>query len=201
MKTEKEKMLNGELYVSFGDELFNERQHAKRVLFEFNNLHPDKIEERNQILKDLLGFAGENFFIEPPFRADYGSNIHWGHRTYANYNCTILDCAKVTIGDDVLIAPNVNIFTATHPINTSQRVSGLELAFPITIGNKVWIGGGTTINPGVTIGENTIIGSGSVVTKDIPANVIAVGNPCRVLRHLTEEELKIDKNLIANTYV
>lgn len=201
MRSEKEKMLNSELHVSFGEELFNDRQHAKRVLFEFNNLHPDKIKERNQIIKDLFGFAGENFYIEPPFRADYGYNIHWGNRSYANYNCTILDCAKVTIGDDVLIAPNVNIFAATHPTNTAQRVSGLELAFPITIGNKVWIGGGTTINPGVAIGDNTIIGSGSVVTKDIPANVIAVGNPCKVLRALTEEELKEDKNLVANTYI
>lgn len=189
MKSEKKKMLNGELYLSFGDELLNERQHAKALLFEFNNLHPSKIDERNEIIKSLFGFVGENFFIEPPFRADYGYNIHWGNRSYSNYNLTILDCAKVTIGDDVLIAPNVNLFTAGHPINVEERISGFENAFPITIKDRVWIGGGVTINPGVTIGENTIIGSGSVVTKDIPANVIAAGNPCRVLRPLTKEEL------------
>lgn len=185
--TEKEKMLNGLEYLSFGDELLNERQHAKDVLFDFNNLRPNRIDERNEIIKNLFGSVGENFFIEPPFRADYGYNITWGDRSYSNYNLTVLDCAKVTIGDDVLIGPNVNLFTATHPIDPIVRASGLELAFPIIIGNKAWIGGGTTINPGVTIGENTVIGSGSVVTKDIPANVVAAGNPCKVIKYISEK--------------
>lgn len=180
--TEKEKMLNGELYLSFGDELFGERQYAKEMIFEFNSLRPTQVEKRNAILKELLGSMGENVFIEPPFRADYGYNIEIGDRSYANYNLTVLDCAKVVIGNDVLIGPNVNIFTAGHPINTEQRVSGLEYAYPITIGDKCWIGGGVTINPGVSIGENSIIGAGSVVTKDIPTNSIAVGNPCRVIK-------------------
>lgn len=193
MKSEKEKMLNGELYLAFGDELLEGRQRAKSLLFEFNNLHPTKIDERNAIIKELFGSVGDNFFIEPPFRADYGYNIHWGDRSYSNYNLTVLDCAKVTIGNDVLIAPNVNLFAAGHPINVEQRVSGLEYAYPITIKDNVWICGGVTVNPGVTIGENTIIGSGSVVTKDIPANVIAAGNPCKVLRNLTEEEMKRSK--------
>lgn len=188
MKSEKEKMLTGELYLAFGEELFTERQHAKEELFKFNNLEPSKVKERNEIIKNLFGYVGENFFIEPPFRADYGYNIYWGNRSYANYNLTILDCAKVTIGDDVLIAPNVNLFAAGHPINVEQRISGLENAYPITIGDRVWICGNVTVNPGVTIGENTIIGSGSVVTKDIPPNVIAAGNPCKVIRELTEEE-------------
>ncbi|MGM9987966.1 MAG: sugar O-acetyltransferase [Bacillaceae bacterium] len=190
MKSEKQKMLDGDLYLAFGEELFNERQHAKRVTFKYNNLDPDAIEERNALLRGLFGSTGKNFFIEPPFRCDYGYNIHWGENSYANYNCTILDCAKVTIGDNVLIAPNVNIFTAGHPVSVEERVTGYEYAYPITIGDNVWIGGNVTINPGVTIGENTIIGSGSVVTKDIPANVIAAGVPCRVIRPMTEEELK-----------
>ena len=181
---EKEKMLNGDLYLSFGEKLFTERQKAKELLFDFNALRPSMLEERNTILKDLLGFMGENVFIEPPFRADYGYNISFGARSYSNYNLTILDCAKVTIGADVLIGPNVNLFTAGHPINTEERLSGLEYAYPITIGDKCWIGGGVIINAGISIGENTIIGSGSVVTKDIPANVIACGNPCRIIKNI-----------------
>lgn len=184
--TEKEKMLKGELYLSFGEELFEERQHAKNVLFEFNNLHPSEVEKRKEILKDLFGQTGENFFIEPPFRCDYGYNIYWGENSYANYNCTVLDCAKVIVGRDVLIGPNVNIFTAGHPICKETRVKGFEYAHEVEIGDFVWIGGGVTINPGVKIGENSIIGSGSVVTKDIPASVIAAGNPCRVIRKLEE---------------
>ena len=182
--TEKEKMLNGDLYLSFGEELFTERQKAKELLFDFNALRPSMVTERNTILKDLLGFMGENIFIEPPFRADYGYNISFGNRSYSNYNLTVLDCAKVTIGDDVLIGPNVNLFTAGHPIDVEERLSGLEYAYPITIGDRCWIGGGVTINAGISIGENTIIGSGSVVTKDIPANVIACGNPCRVIKNI-----------------
>ena len=182
--TEKEKMLNGDLYLSFGEELFTERQRAKELLFDFNALRPSMVTERNTILKDLLGFMGENIFIEPPFRADYGYNISFGNRSYSNYNLTVLDCAKVTIGDDVLIGPNVNLFTAGHPIAVEERLSGLEYAYPITIGDRCWIGGGVTINAGISIGENTIIGSGSVVTKDIPANVIACGNPCRVIKNI-----------------
>ncbi|WP_297438667.1 sugar O-acetyltransferase [uncultured Clostridium sp.] len=182
--TEKEKMLNGDLYLSFGEELFTERQKAKELLFDFNALRPSMVTERNTILKDLLGFMGENIFIEPPFRADYGYNISFGNRSYSNYNLTVLDCAKVTIGDDVLIGPNVNLFTAGHPIDVEERLSGLEYAYPIIISDRCWIGGGVTINAGISIGENTIIGSGSVVTKDIPANVIACGNPCRVIKNI-----------------
>lgn len=186
--TEKEKMLEGKLYKSFGEELLNERQYAKELIFDFNALRPTEIEKRNEIIKKLFGKTKDNFFIEPPFRCDYGYNIFIGDNFYSNYNCTILDCAKVTIGDNVLFAPNVSLFTAGHPVDSELRNTGAEYAFPITIGNNVWIGGGVIVNPGVTIGNNVVIGSGSVVTKDIPVNVIAAGNPCRIIREITDKD-------------
>ncbi|WMJ81786.1 sugar O-acetyltransferase [Clostridium sp. MB40-C1] len=186
--TEKEKMLNGKPYKSFGKELFKERQYAKELIFEFNSLHPNKIEKRNEIIKKLFGKTGDDFFIEPPFRCDYGYNISIGKNFYTNYNCTILDCAKVTIGDNVMFAPNVSLFTAGHPIHFEPRNAGIEYAFPITIGNNVWLGGGVIVNPGITIGDNVVIGSGSVVTKDISSNSIAVGNPCKTIRQITDED-------------
>lgn len=188
MKSEKEKMLSGEPYLSFGEELFAERQRAKELLHDYNNLKPSQVTERDTLLKDLLGKTGNHFFIEPPFRCDYGYNIEIGDNFYSNYNCIILDCAKVTIGNNVMLAPNVSIFTAGHPIDAEKRNEGWEYAFPITIGNNVWIGGNTVINPGITIGDNVVIGSGSVVTKNIPADCIAVGNPCKVLRPVTKED-------------
>lgn len=186
--TEKEKMLNGKAYKAFGEELLGERQHAKEMIFEYNNLHPNEIYKRNEIIKKLFNKVSDNFFIEPPFRCDYGYNISVGENFYTNYNCTILDCAKVTIGDNVMFAPNVSLFTAGHPVHFEPRNAGLEYAFPITIGNNVWIGGGVIINPDITIGDNVVIGSGSVVTKNIPCNSIAVGNPCKVIREITEED-------------
>ncbi|WP_028548012.1 sugar O-acetyltransferase [Paenibacillus sp. UNC451MF] len=186
--TEKEKMLAGKAYKASGEELSGERQNAKNLLFEYNSLHPNELEKRNHILRKLLGKTGGNFFIEPTFRCDYGYNISIGENFYSNYNLTVLDCNKVTIGDNVLIGPNVSLFTAGHPVHPELRASELEFAYPIHIGNNVWIGGGVIINAGVTIGDNSVIGSGSVVTKDIPANMIAVGNPCRVLRNITEED-------------
>lgn len=188
--TEKEKMINGGLYIPFGEELLEERQDAKELIFDFNALPPTEIEKRNDIIRSLVGKIGKDFFIEPPFRSDYGYNISIGENFYSNYNCIILDCAKVTIGDNVLFAPNVSLFTVGHPIDPEIRKTGSEYAFPITIGNNVWIGGGVIVNPGVTIGDNVVIGAGSVVTKDIPASVIAVGNPCRVLREISEDDKK-----------
>ena len=187
METEKQKMLSGKLYKSFGDELLNERQYAKEQIFLFNSLSPNQIEERNELIKNLLGKT-KKFFIEPPFRCDYGYNIELGDNFYSNYNLIILDCAKVTIGDNVLIGPNVGIYTAGHPLDYEIRNQEYEYAFPIRIGNNVWIGGNVVINPGVSIGDNAVIGAGSVVTKDIPSNVIAVGNPCKVLREITEKD-------------
>ncbi len=188
MKSAKEKMIAGELFLDMGGELFQERQHAKKLLHEFNLMDPTKVKARNQIIKKLFGKTGSRFFIEPPFRCDYGYNIEIGENFYANYNLVILDGAKVIIGDNVMIAPNVSLFTASHPLDPKLRTAGWEFSKRITIGNQVWIGGNTVINPGVSIGDNSVIGSGSVVTKDIPANVVAVGNPCRVIRSIKPED-------------
>lgn len=189
MTTDKEKMLAGEPYLAFCDELVRDRDRAKEVLYEYNHLRPSATEQRTGLLKQFLGSTRQQLLIEQPFYCDYGYNIHVGENFYANMGCTILDEAKVTFGDNVLLAPNVSIYTAGHPVNVARRVAGWEYAYPVTVGNNVWIGGNVVILPGVSIGDNSIIGGGSVVTKDIPANVIAVGNPCKVLRALTEEEL------------
>ena len=188
MSIEKEKMLAGKPYKSFDETLFRERQYAKDLVFQVNTLHPHKLEERNSILRLLLGATGNNFHIEPPFYCDYGYNITIGENFYSNYNCIILVCARISIGSNVLLGPNVALFAAGHPVHQQPRDEGFEYAFPITIGNSVWIGGNTVINAGVTVGDNSVIGSGSVVTKDIPANVIAVGNPCRVMRPITDDD-------------
>lgn len=188
MKTEKEKMISGKPYKAFGDELLAERQFAKEMIFDFNSLRPNQIDERNEILKRLLGKTKDKYFIEPPFHCDYGYNIEIGENFYSNYNLIILDCAPVKIGDNVLIGPNVSIYTAGHPLHYEIRNQEYEYAFPIIIGDNVWIGGNVVINPGVSIGENSVIGSGSVVTKDIPKNVIAIGNPCKVLRVITDDD-------------
>lgn len=188
MKSEKEKMISGKPYKAFGVELLAERQYAKEMIFDFNSLRPNQIDERNEILKRLLGKTKDKYFIEPPFRCDYGYNIEIGENFYSNYNLIILDCAPVKIGDNVLIGPNVSIYTAGHPLHYEIRNQEYEYAFPIIIGDNVWIGGNVVINPGVSIGENSVIGSGSVVTKDIPNNVIAIGNPCKVLRVITDDD-------------
>ncbi len=188
MQTEKQKMLAGQPYLANSEELVADRLAAKEMLFDFNNLRPSAISERNAILQNLFGKTTGNFYVEPPLRCDYGYNIEIGVNFYANYNLVILDCAKVTICDNVFIAPNVGIYTAGHPIHPYLRNQELEFALPIAIGHNVWIGGNVVINPGVTIGSNTVIGSGSVVTKDIPANVLAVGNPCKVLRSITDAD-------------
>lgn len=188
MHTEKQKMLSGRPYKAFGEELFTERQRAKDLVFRLNQLHPSSLDERNRILRELLGKTGERFFIEPPFRCDYGYNISIGENFYANYNLTVIDCAEVRIGDNVLIAPNVGIYTGGHPVHPEPRIMEYEYAFPVVIGKNVWIGGHVVINPGITIGDNSVIGAGSVVTRDIPSDVIAVGNPCKILRKITEED-------------
>jgi acetyltransferase-like isoleucine patch superfamily enzyme len=188
MESEKEKMLSGKLYKAFGSELHEERLLAKEMTFEFNHLPPREIEKRKEIIQKLFGKTGNAFYIEPPFRCDYGYNISIGENFYANYNCIILDCAKVTIGNNVLFAPNVGIYTAGHPLHFELRSQEYEYAFPITIGNHVWVGGNVVINPGITVGDHVVIGAGSIVTKDIPNNVIAAGNPCKILREITEED-------------
>lgn len=187
--TEREKMLAELPYYAFEDELCKARIRAKLLCRKFNTLAPDDESGRVETLKELLGKTGENVWIEQPFMCDYGENIEVGDHFYANYNLVILDCAKVTIGSHAFIAPNVGIYTAAHPLIASQRNTGGEYAKAITIGDNVWIGGGVQICPGVTIGDNTVIGAGSVVTRDIPANVVAVGNPCRVLREITLDDM------------
>jgi len=188
MKSEKEKMISGKPYKAFDDELVNERRYAKELIFDFNSFRPNEIVNRNGLIKRLLGKIGNSFIIEPPFRCDYGYNIEIGENFYSNYNLIILDCAKVLIGDNVMIGPNVSIYTAGHPVHYEIRNQGYEYTVPVSIGNNVWIGGNAVINPGVSIGDNSVIGSGSVVTKDIPGNVIAAGNPCKVLRGINEED-------------
>jgi maltose O-acetyltransferase len=186
MKTEKEKMLAGELYNPLVNELADDRRRTQNIIYKFNVLRPDKIKKRNKLIHKLFGSIGENFTIIPPFYCDYGWNIHVGANFYANFNCTILDVNNVSIGSNCLLAPNVQIYSATHPVEPGRRLRGNEFGRPICIGDNVWIGGGSIICPGVTIGDNVTIGAGSIVTRDIPSNVVAVGNPCRVLRKIVE---------------
>ncbi|OIV45878.1 maltose acetyltransferase [Sodalis sp. TME1] len=182
---EKDKAAAGSLYDPCGcPQLSQERQGAKVTLWQYNQCDPRDGARRQRLLKSLLGSSGDGLCIEPPFHCDYGYHIHVGKNVYANVNLVILDCAPVTLGDNVFIAPNVGMYTAGHPLDVARRNQGLEYALPITIGNNVWIGGGVTILPGVTIGDNTVIGAGSVVTRDIPASVLAFGYPCRVARPL-----------------
>lgn len=184
MPTEKEKMLAGELYAPYDPELVAERLRCRQLLREINRSDPADEAGRSRMLGRLLGAIGERSWIEPPFYCDYGANIFAGARFYANFNCVILDCARIDIGDDVFFAPNVQLYAATHPLAAAERIEGPELARPIRVGSRVWIGGGAIVLAGASIGDGTTIGAGSVVTRDIPAGVLAAGNPCRVLRAL-----------------
>ncbi|MTK09498.1 MAG: sugar O-acetyltransferase [Hungatella sp.] len=187
---QRERMLAGLPYKAWLDGLDEDRFACKQKIYDFNNLSPNLNESATLMLKDILGKTGENICIEAPFpfHCDYGWNIEVGENFFANYNLTILDVAKVTIGKNVQMAPNVSIYTAGHPIHPDTRNTGYEYGIPITIGDNVWIGGNVVILPGVKIGDNVVIGAGSVVTKDIPENVIAMGNPCKIVREITEED-------------
>lgn len=183
--TEKEKMLAGMVYDATTPELIAELQNTRESLYEFNMLRPSETQRMKEILKGLLGHTGDDYFlINQPFRCDYGKQISIGKRFFANFNFTVLDEAPVSIGDDCFIGPNVSIYTACHSTDPVERNTRQEWAMPVTIGNNVWIGGSVTILPGVTIGDNVTIGAGSVVTRDIPSNTVAVGNPCEVVRNL-----------------
>lgn len=182
--TQKQRMLAGELYLATDPELAADYSRAQAILADFNATRGDDVERLTALLRDLLGGLGEDAIVKPSLRCDYGRNITIGARTFVNYDCVFLDCNRITIGEEVQIAPGVHIYTATHPLDAATRRSGLESARPVTIGNGVWLGGGTIVCPGVTIGDNTVVGAGSVVAKDLPANVLAVGNPCRVVRTL-----------------
>jgi maltose O-acetyltransferase len=177
-------MLAGELYIATDPELTEARRRARRLLRAYNATDEEETARRRELLEQLFGSVGPGVWIEPPLQCDYGTQVHLGARVFMNFQCVILDCATVTIGDDVAFGPGVHIYAATHPLDADERIKGPELARPVTIGAKAWIGGGSIILPGVTIGEGTTIGAGSVVTKDIPPYVLAAGNPCRVLRAL-----------------
>ena len=179
--TEKEKRDNGELYnPNYDEELIQEMRKAKELCYKYNNINPLNLEERKEFIKKILGKTKENVLIESNFFCDYGYNISVGENFYANHNLVILDGAKVEFGDNVFIGPNCGFYTAGHPIDIKSRNEGIEYARSIKVGNNVWFGGNVSVMPGVTIGDNVTIGAGSVVTKDIPPNSIAYGNPCKV---------------------
>ena len=187
--TNKELMLMGELYKLNDDKELNEDfMRARRLTRLFNSMTEEQMEERKEIIKELFKSTGENVHVEQTFHCDYGCHISVGENFYANYDCIMVDVCEIIIGDNVLLAPRVGIYTAGHPIDAAVRNEGLEFGKPVIIGDNVWIGGNAVINPGVTIGSGVVIGSGSVVTKDIPDHVVAVGNPCRVLRKINEED-------------
>ena len=187
--TQKERMLAGLPYKAWLDGLSEERMACRRKLHAFNLLPPDEEEQAQRLLLELLGKTGRDPWINAPFHCDYGWNIEVGDNFFANYNLTILDVGKVTIGSNVQFAPNVSIYTAGHPLHPDSRNSGYEYGLPVTIGDNVWIGGNVVLLPGVTVGSNSVIGAGSVVSRDIPEWVVAVGSPCRVVRRITEEDL------------
>ncbi|MGF1697123.1 sugar O-acetyltransferase [Vibrio lamellibrachiae] len=185
--SEKQKMLAGEPYQAWDEELFQSRIECRKILRELNNSIPNTSEWR--AASDELIPNAPDAYLEPPFRCDYGSNIKLGKNFYANFNCVMLDVAEITIGDNVMLAPNVQLYTASHPLNAKERVvDGVEFGVPITIGDNAWLGGGVIVCPGINIGENSVIGAGSVVTRDIPANVVAAGNPCRVIRAINDDQ-------------
>lgn len=188
--TEREKMVSGELYKADDGELVALRQRARRLTRQFNATTEEELDKRRALLRELLGAFGERSFVEPTFKCDYGGNIFIGEHFYANFDCVILDVAPVHIGKNVFFAPRVCLFTAGHPIDAGVRNEELEFGKPITIGDDVWLGGNVTVNPGVTIGSDVVIGSGSVVTRDIPDHVVAAGNPCRVIRAITDADRK-----------
>lgn len=195
----KEKMLNGYLYDATDVSLYKERLCAKDLCFKYNHTKPSDVKKRQKIIKKLFGKIGETFNIESDFWCDYGYNIEAGNNFYINHNCVMLDCAKIKFGDNVLIAPNCGFYTAGHPLDVEKRNKWIEYAYPIYVGNNVWIGANTIVLPNVKIGDNVVIGAGSVVTKNIPSNTLAYGSPCRVIREINEEDkMKYFKNEVLN---
>lgn len=183
-----EKMQNGDLYLPSDDALLERQRQCLEILYDFNTTRPSELQKRTEILRRLLAEIGNDCYIEPPLHANWGCHTHLGHHVYANFNLTLVDDGDIFIGNYVMFGPNVTLATAGHPIMPQLRLEGMQFNIPIRIGNNVWIGAGTIVLPGVTIGENTVIGAGSVVTKDIPANVVAVGNPCKILREIGERD-------------
>lgn len=181
-KGQKARMLAGELYLASDPELAADHLRAQALLAGFNASRPDEDALRLELLRELFGHLGKGAVVKPSLRCDYGYNVSIGAGTFINYDCVLLDCNRITIGEEVQMAPGVHIYTATHPLDAATRRSGLEYALPVTIGDGVWLGGGAIVCPGVTIGENTVVGAGSVVTRSLPAGMLAAGNPCRVIR-------------------
>ncbi len=183
--TEKEKAAKGLLYnANYDQELVTDREQAKEALYHYNHLHPAKVDERKLVIRNLLSKTGHEFTVEPPFYCDYGYNIEISDNSFINRNCYFMDGGKIKIGQNVFIGPSCGFYTAIHPTNAQERNEGLEMARPIEIGDNVWLGGNVVLLPGVKIGSGSIIGAGSIVTKDIPEKVIAVGNPCKVLKQI-----------------
>ena len=187
--TEKEKMLQQKLYdANYDRELMTERLSCKDLCFDYNGLKPSDMQTKELLMRKLLGKTGKQFHIEPSFWCDYGYNIEIGENFYANHNCVVLDAAKVTFGENVFVGPDCGFYTSGHPIDCERRNQGLEYAYPIVVGDNVWIGGGVKVMPGVTIGSDVVIGSGSIVTRDVPDHSVAAGNPCRVIRGISEKD-------------
>ncbi len=187
----KTRMKDGRLYFSDNEELVKEQLKYLELLYDFNQTRPLEIEKRQRLLKNMFAEIGENCYIEPPLRANWGGkNVHFGNNVYVNFNLTLVDDAHIFVGDDTMIAPNVILAGGTHPISPEIRKKKGQYNLPVKIGKNVWIGAGCIVLPGVSIGDNTVIGAGSVVTKDIPENVVAVGNPCRILREINENDMK-----------
>ncbi len=184
MDSEKEKMLNGVLYDADDPDLVAERERARDLTRRYNRTTVHDRTERQELLAELLGSCGEECEIEPPFRCDYGYNIHVGENFYANFDCVILDVCRVEVGQNCQLAPGVHIYTATHPLDASERIKGREYGKPVTVGDNVWIGGQAVLNPGVTVGDNSVIASGAVVTEDVPDEVVVQGNPATVVKEL-----------------
>jgi maltose O-acetyltransferase len=185
MPSEREKMLAGELYLAADPELARARVRARRLWQRYNALDPEATAAREALLTELLGAVGAGASIEPPFYCDYGTQISLGDGVFVNFDCVFLDCNTITVGARTQLGPAVQLYTATHPVDAAARAAGPEQALPIAIGADVWIGGGAIVLPGVTIGDETVVGAGSVVTRSLPPRVIAIGNPCRVVRPLT----------------
>ena len=193
----KKRMYSGKLYYCDNETLANEQLKSLEMLYDFNATRPLEKDKRKELLKNMFAEIGENCYIEPPLHANWGGkNVHFGNGVYANFNLTLVDDCDIFVGDNVMFAPNVTITTGTHPIHPILRSKKAQYNLPVHIGNNVWIGAGVTILPGVKIGDNTVIGAGSVVTKDIPANVVAIGSPCKVFRDINENDMKYyNKNM------
>ena len=197
--TTRERMQSGKLYFCTDEEIAKEQLECLEILYDYNHTRPSESQKRDQILKNLLAEIGENCYIEPPLHANWGKYTHFGNNVYANFNLTLVDDTDIFVGDNVMFGPNVIIATAGHPVDPPLREKVAQFNIPVRIGKNVWIGAGAIVLPGVTIGDHSVIGAGSVVTKDIPPNVVAVGNPCRVLREINDrdkeyyyKDLKID---------